>query len=223
MEPSRLRRMLLSASCIAAPLFGIAAAVAVPGLQSSRGAELNAIAQHQHRFYVYALCILLSSYLLVPAVFAVTGLLRESRGRVLAGLLAQIGLVVAIGDAAVELMYWKMGRPGAEHAQMTALAKAYEDAPGSALIYNIGGIAVLVGMTWLGVLLWRSGAVPRWSAVALPLGTAANIAGFASAAQPILVASYVVLVIAFVPVARAVLATPAVSKARVAEVAAVAQ
>jgi hypothetical protein len=33
---------------------------------------------------------------------------------------------------------------------MTALAKAYEDAPGSRMIYRVGGIAVLVGMVWLG-------------------------------------------------------------------------
>ncbi len=222
MEPVRLRRVLLSASCIAAPLVGVAAAVAVPGLQDSRGAELKAIAAHQHRFYVYALCILLSSYLLVPAVLAVTGLLRESSSRVLAGVLTQLGLVVAIGDAAVELMYWKMGRAGADRAQMTALAKAYEDAPGSGLIYSIGGIVVLIGMVWLGVLLWRGGTVPRWSAVALPLGTFANIAGFASAGRPILVASYVVLAIGFVPVARAVLAAPARSTARATEVAALA-
>jgi len=221
-ETVRLRPLLLAAACIAAPLIGVVAAAAVPWLQDSRGAELNAIAQHQHRFYVYALCILLSSYLLVPAVLAVTGLLRESRSRVLAGLLTQLGLVVAIGDAAVELMYWKMGRPGADHHQMTALAKAYEDAPGSGLIYTVGGIAVLIGMVWLGGLLWRSGAVPRWSALALPLGTVANIAGFASAAQAILVVSYLVLLVAFVPVSRAVLAAPAGSNARSAEVAAVA-
>jgi hypothetical protein len=209
MEPVRLRRTLLSAACVAAPLIGVVAAVTVPGLQDSRGAELTAIAQHQNRFYVYALCILLSSYLLVPAVVAVTGLLRESRGRVLAGLLTQAGLVVAIGDSAVELMYWKMGRPGADHAQMTSLAKAYEDAPGSGMVYSIGGIAVLVGMVWLGVLLWRSSAVPRWSAVALPLGTVANIVGFAAASQAVLVGSYLVLALGFVPVARAVLAAGA--------------
>jgi hypothetical protein len=77
-------------------------------------------------------------------------------------------------------------------------------------------------MVWLGVLLWRGGTVPRWSAVALPLGTFANIAGFASAGRPILVASYVVLAIGFVPVARAVLAAPARSTARATEVAALA-
>jgi hypothetical protein len=203
MEPVRIRRSLLAIACVAAPLFGLAAALAVPGLQSNRSAELNAITHHQDRFYLYAICILISSYLLVPAVLAVTGLVRQSRGSVIAGLLAQVGLVIAIGDAAVELMYWQMGRPGADHQQMTALAAHYEDAPGAALIYNVGGIAVVVGLIWLGVLLWRSGAVPRWSAAALPLGTVANIVGFGAASQPALAASYVVLGVGFLPVARA--------------------
>jgi len=203
MDPVRIRHSLLAIACVAAPLFGLAAALAVPGLQSSRSAELTAIAQHHERFYLYAICILISSYLLVPAVLGATGLVRQSRGSVIAGLLAQGGLVIAIGDAAVELMYWQMGRPGADHQQMTALASHYEDAPGSALIYNVGGIAVVAGLIWLGILLWRSGAVPRWSAAALPLGTVANIVGFGAASQPALAASYAVLGIGFLPVARA--------------------
>ena len=223
MEPARLRRSLLGAACIAAPLFGIAAALAVPGLQSNRGAELTAIARHQDRFYLYAICILVSSYLLVPAVLAVTGLLRESRGAVFAGLLTQLGLVVAIGDAAVELMYWQMGRPGADHTQMTALAKHYEDAAGSSLMYNVGGLAVVVGLVWLGVLLWRSGSVPRWSAAALPIATVANVVAFSAASQPVLVASYLLLAAGFAPVARAVRRLPSRPKTRTDGVAAVAQ
>jgi hypothetical protein len=46
----------------------------------------------------------------------------------LAGWLAQFGLLVAIGDAAVELMYWQMGTPHASLAQMAALASRYESA-----------------------------------------------------------------------------------------------
>ena len=209
MDPVRIRRSLLSIACMAAPLFGLAAALAVPGLQSSRSAELNAIAHHQDRFYVYAICMLISSYLLVPAVLAVTGLLPRSAGSAIAGLLAQAGLGVAIGDAAVELMYWQLGRPGANRQQMTALAGSYEGATGASLVYGVGGIAVVVGLVWLGVLLWRSGAVPRWAAAALPLGTIANIVGFGAASQPALAASYVVLGAGFLPVVRALRDAPA--------------
>ena len=99
MESTRLRRGLLASACVAAPVFGIAAAVATPGLQDSRSAELTAISQHSGRFFVYAICILVSSYLLVPALFAVVRLVRTSRWTFAAGLLAQIGMLVAIGDA----------------------------------------------------------------------------------------------------------------------------
>jgi Domain of unknown function (DUF4386) len=203
MESTRLRGGLLASACVAAPVFGIAAAIAVPGLQDSRSAELTAISQHSGQFFVYAICILVSSYLLVPAVFAIIRLVRTNRWSLVAGLLAQVGMLVAIGDAATELMYWQMGAYGADHRQMTALADRYENSAAS-LVYNIGGLAMLVGVVWLGALLWRSRALPRWAAAALPVGALANIAGFTIASQPVLVASYVVLAASLFSAAAAI-------------------
>lgn len=204
METTRLRRGLLASACIAAPAFGLAAAVAAPGLQDSRSAEITAVSQHPGRFFAYAICILVSSYLLVPAVFAIVRLVRTSRWSFVAGLLAQVGMLVAIGDAATELMYWQMGAHGADHQQMAALADRYENSAGVSLVYNIGGLAMLVGLVWLGALLWRSRAVPRWAAAALPVGAFANVAAFTIASQPALVASYVVLAASLASAASAI-------------------
>jgi hypothetical protein len=207
MSAYSLRRTLLASSCVAAPLFGLVAAVATPALKSTRGAEIGAISAAPGRFYVYAVFMLFSSYLLVPAVFGLLGLVKVQRPgwALTAGVLAQAGLLVAIGDAAVELLYWQMGQPGADHQQMAALADRYENASGAALVYSLGGLAMLIGIVLLAVLLWRTRAIPRLAAAALAVGAVTNVFGFAAASRPILIGSYVVLGACLIPAAAAIL------------------
>ena len=134
-------------SLILAPLLGLIAVCAWPTLRSSDRAQIAAIAAHPGRWYVFSLFLLLSTYLLVPAVLALMRLLRQSRPTwaFLAGSLALLGVLVGIGDSATELVYWQMGTRGASLSQMTALAGRYESAPGASLIYMIGGVALLCG------------------------------------------------------------------------------
>ncbi len=135
MSTARIARLTTFWSLLLAPAFGLVAAVALPALRSSRSAEIAAVAAHQQAFYVYGVCILLSSYLLVPAVFGIMHLLPDGRPAwaFLGGGLTQVGLLVAIGDAATELVYWQMGAPGASAAQMSALADRYENAAGASI------------------------------------------------------------------------------------------
>src|SRR5579875_3807434 len=163
MEADRMARAMLAVACVAAPAAGVTAAVAAPALSTSHATEIVQISQHPDRDYVYALFILLSSYLLVPAVFGVGRLFRTDRPRwaVLSVAVAQTGLLIAIGDAAVELMYWQMGRLGGDHVQMTALSDRYESAAGVSLVYSIGGLLTLVGVVSLSIGLWRTRALPR--------------------------------------------------------------
>jgi hypothetical protein len=72
---------------------------------------------------------------------------------------------------------------------------------GTSVLYAIGGLASLVGIAVTSVALWRSRVAPRWAAVALMVATAAQIAAFSGAGQTILIASYVVLLAAFAPIA----------------------
>lgn len=216
MNADRLPRTVMSAALVLAPLTGLVAAVAQPALRATRAEEIDAISAHPDRFYVYALAMTVSSYLLVPALFGVLALVRKHAARwayVAVGI-TQVGLLIAIGDAATELLYWQMGAAGADRTQMVALAERYENSAGTSLIYSLGGLATLVGIALTSVALWRTRVAPRWVAVALMAGTAAQIAGFSGAGQPVLIASYVVLLAAFAHLAvLLVRSTPAPSGA----------
>lgn len=209
MTAGRLTRTALAVSLVLSPVLGLVAAITIPALRSTRAAEIAAIGAHPGAFYIYALAMLVSSYLTVPAFFGVMALLRERAPvwSVLAGGLAQLGLLVAIGDAATELLYWQMGAPDADRGQMVALAERYENAAGASLVYSLGGLAILVGTVLITVALWRTRVVPRWAAVGLLAGSVANIGGFSAASRPLLIASYVVLLAAFARMAVPLLAS----------------
>jgi hypothetical protein len=199
MSARRVSELTLVGSLVLAPLTGLAAALATPALVSSSRSEILAIQHHQGRYYLYAVGILLSSYLLVPAVAAIMRLMPESRPgwTEVAGILTQVGMLVAIGDAATELMFWQMGSSDASTGQMVALADRFESASGSSLIYSIGGLCGLVGCCLLAAALIRTRTAPAWSAVAVPVAFAMNVAGFAAASRLLLAGSYVVLGLAF--------------------------
>lgn len=199
-------RWFLAATLVLAPITGLVAAVASPGLQATVAAQLRAIAAHPTQFHVYALGILVSAYLTVPAVFALTALIGRTSPRwaMAAGGLTQLGVLVAIGDSATESMYGAMGaRPG-ERATMVALSDRYDAATG--WIYSVGGLAVLVGSVLLGIALWQTRALPRWAAVGVPASVIVNIVGFSIASQPVLVLSYLLMLAAFSRAALAIVA-----------------
>ncbi len=206
MTPDSARRGLLAASCITAPLFGLVAALATPSLATSPADEVHAVAASPNAFYVYALCILLSSMLLVPAVFALLALVRPLRpwAALVIGVVAQIGMLVAIGDAASELVFWQMAAHGHDPSAMVSVIESFDNASGASLIYTIGGLCTLTGVLGLGILLWRTHALPVWAAACLPLGAIANIAGFSAGSRPLLAGSYAVLALSLVPAALTV-------------------
>jgi hypothetical protein len=186
-------RLAGAAALVLAPLLGLVAAVATPGLSSTRAGEIAAIGRDPSAFKLYAVTALLSSYLLVPAYFALMALIRtrSPRWSYLAGGLAQAGMLVAIGDAGTELMYSQMGAPSADPAQMTALAERFESF--SSVVYGPGGLFVVAGTVLVGIALWRTRVVPRWTGVALAVSMALNVGGFTAASKPLLIASYLVM------------------------------
>jgi len=204
-------RVGAAAALIAAPLLGLVATCAWPPLRAGERAQIAAIAAQPGRWYIFSLFILLSSIMLVPAVLALMRLLGQTRPvwALVAGCLAQFGILVGIGDSATELMFWQMGAPGASLGQMTALATRYDAAPGAALVFMIGGLAALCGTLLLAAGLWRARAVPAWTAIAVAAGTVANIAGLSAASIPVTIASYALLLAAFGRIALIVRTSPA--------------
>ena len=207
----QLPRTAAAASLITAPLLGLVAACAWPPLRTGDRAQIAAIGAQPGRWYIFSLFLLLSTIMLVPAVLALMRLLGHSRPvwALTAGSLAQLGILIGIGDAATQLMVWQMAAPGASLSQMTALATRYNAAPGTALIFMIGGLATLCGMLLLSAGLWRAHAVPAWTAIAIPAATIANIAGLSANNIPITIASYALLLGAFARIAVIVKNSPA--------------
>jgi hypothetical protein len=205
-----LTRKSCGAAMILAPLLGLASAVIAPPLKSGAGAKLAEIARHQDRWYLYALLITISSWLLVPAVLGLIGLVSERAPRLslIGGALALLGVLVAIGDGTVELMYWQMGAAGVDRAQMAALADRYENAAGSSLPFVIGGLALIAGLVLLAIALWRTGAAPVWAAAGIPAGVVLNIVALSSSSGALVIASNVVLLATLGRIGRTVVVEP---------------
>jgi hypothetical protein len=204
MSARRISRAVSTVSLVLAPAFGIVAALATPALvSSSTEGQLAAVSHHQDRFYVYCLFILLSSYLFVPAIAAIKRLLPASRPgwAEVAYLLTQLSMLVAVGDAASEMIWWQAGSPKASVIEMTALSDRLDAAPGYSWIYTIGGLCGLVGAALLAAALVRLHAAPVWAALTLPVGFVVNIVGFSIPSQAVLVASYVLLTVGLVRLA----------------------
>jgi len=207
----RLPARAAAASLVTAPLLGLVAACSWPPLRAGEWAQITAISVQPGRWYLFTLFILLSSIMLVPAVLALMRLLGQTRPAwaLIAGSLAQLGILVSIADSANGLMLWQMGAPGASLSQMTALAIRYNAAPGTALIFMIGGLATFSGTLLLSAGLWRARAVPAWTAAAIAVAVIANIAGLSASSILVTIASYTLLLAAFGRIAVIVRSSPA--------------
>jgi hypothetical protein len=200
-------RKALGSCLILAPLFLLLSAVVMPAIKSDETAQLDVIARHPDRYYLFTVFILVGGMLLVPALLGLMYMVRE-RATTLAhvgGTLSVLGALIAVGDATSQLVIWQMASPRADRAQMAELLKRFDDTAGSSVVFGVGGLAVLVGVVVLAIALHRSRAVPAWTAVLLAGATVLNLVGFASASTAILVVSSALLLVALGWIGRAVL------------------
>lgn len=203
-------RKTFGVSMLLAPLLSLASAVVSPPLESTMPAKIAEIAQHQDRWYLYAIFITVGAWFFVPSVIGLISTLADGapRASFLGGSLAMLGVLVAIGDGTAELVYWQMGASGADRAQMAALANRYESATGSSLVFTIGGLALLVGLVVLAVALARTRVAPLWAAAAIPIGAIVNIAGFSTSNNLAVIASNLIFLVGFGWIARLLLTAP---------------
>ena len=194
-DPARFARTVLGGSMIGAAVLMLGASLAWPAIKSDEAAQLAVIAQHPTRYYLCTILILGSSMLLVPALI---GLMRMSVERSpvlsnLGGALSLLGALVAVGDSASQLVIWQMGARGADRAQMAALLHRFDNVAGSALVFTVGGLTIVVGIVLLSIALYRARAVPAWTSVGLVAGMVLNIVGFSAGSAGVLIVSSVVL------------------------------
>jgi hypothetical protein len=182
---------------VAAPLFFLFSGLAVPALKNGESDQLSLIAAHPNGWYMFTLFSILGSLFLVPAAVALMTLTRDGAPRtaILGGGLLQLGAFVALIDSATQLVYWKMGSPAADRAQMIALLHRYENAPAASVIFMVGALALVAGSVLLALALTRARTAPLWIGVLLPLGVVANIAAFVASSRPLLIGSSLVLLV----------------------------
>lgn len=202
-DPHMLPKLTFAVSLVLAPLVYLLSTLVAPPLESNEASQLAQMAAHPDRTYLFALLTVIGSMLLLPAVLGITRLVGEDvpwPGYIGAGLTG-LGVLIAIGDSFGLLWNWQMSAPETDRTQMAALLHRFDNTSGIALVFTIGGLALVAGCVLLGIALWRSDAVPHFAAVALPAGTIANIAGFSSNSRLLLDISALILLAAFLPVA----------------------
>lgn len=194
-------------SLVLAPLFSLASALVSPALKSDEGAQLDVIAQHPDRWYVFTLLLLIGSILLVPALLGIASLVAEKAPRLgyVGGALAVLGSLIAIGDVMSQFMSWQMVAKGADHAQMAALLKRFDDATGVGTVFSVGGVAVVIGTLMLTIGLIRARIAPAWAAIGLSLAVIVNLVGFTDASNGLVAVSWALLLTAMGYIGRIVL------------------
>jgi hypothetical protein len=200
-------KTVVGVSLIAAPLILLASALISPEIKSSEADELAVIAQDPRRYYLFTVLIFVSTALWVPLVLGLIYMVRERSAALgnVGGSLALIGTLIGIGDAISQLFIWQMVSPGADRAQMVALLTRFDNAAGAAIIFRIGGPALVVGTVILSIALYRARAVPAWAAVGMAVGTFLNIAGFVASSTFVVIISSAVLLVSLGWIGRLVL------------------
>jgi hypothetical protein len=195
--PSRAAALCL----IAAPLTWLVGQLVSPGQANDAPAELALAGSHPDRWAASMALVAIGSMLLIAALPALHRLTR-SRLSLVAAVLLGYANIVAASDAINEIGVRSMAVPSADHAQMIALMDRVE-AGASAPFFVTGGLSFMLGALLLSVALWRSRAVPAWSAALIGASFVVNLVGWAGASSALVAGSAGAMLIALAPAAGA--------------------
>lgn len=177
-DANNFRRSVAGLSLIAAPLVGLVGALFIPQYTGSLGAELTAISEHTGRWLVGNFLILLSFFLLIPAMLGILQLLRHrsvALGHIGVALVL-LGLFfhgAIIGFALVEA---PLVESGLSRTEMVAFAERMYEGPAFIMILA-PFIGFYLGLIILAVALWRAKVVPIWIAGLIVVGLLSEFAG----------------------------------------------
>jgi hypothetical protein len=158
---------------------------------SGSAADIFGAASQLHGRTVGSAALLLAtSLLIVPAVFGLVRTLRD-RGRRIGHAAAVLGLMGALGHAALAALYlaWAaMPSASADSGQMIALVERMNDSSSFALVLPLI-VAFPVSLVVLFIALVRGGVASRW---ALAPTLAAPVAGIAAGSTSIALACFLI-------------------------------
>jgi hypothetical protein len=163
---------------IAAPLVGLVGALLLPQYTDGLDEELANISAHTERWLAGNFLVLLSFFLMVPAVLGLLNLLRErsvALGHVGAAL-ALLGIFfhgAIIGYSLVEAPLVESGFERARVVEFTT--RMYESSAFIMILAPFVGFSL--GMTILAVALWRAKVVPVWISVLIVMGLLSEFVG----------------------------------------------
>lgn len=165
------RRVMAGLCLILAPLVLALAQLVHPG--QGEGGFVQTMVDNPGRVEAASLLVILSSVLFVPALVGVLRLMRD-RGSVLGLVGVGLALIGAIGHAVwagFEIVLVWMANSEIDRAQLSAAVNGGPPSGiGFTLILLMFVAGFFLGLIFLTVGLWRSGAVPRWAAVLVVVG-----------------------------------------------------
>lgn len=179
-DAANFRRTLTAICLIGAPLFFAAAELlSPPGTDSMDPAAILAQISQYHDQEM--LTIILSSIAAILFIPLAVGLIHtfSERGVVLGHLgggMIVLSSVLIIGLNGVNFVLWGMAAPGMNQAAMVPAMAAMMNNPILGVLF-LGHWLFTFGILFLGIALWRSGAVPRWAGITLVLTVILEVGG----------------------------------------------
>ncbi len=177
-DANNFRRSVTGLTLVAAPLVGLVGALLLPQYTGGLDGELANISAHTERWLAGNFLVILSFFLMVPAVLGVLHLLRErsvALGHIGAAL-ALLGIFfhgVIIGYSLVEA---PLVESGFERARVVEFTEHMYESPGFIMILA-PFMGFFLGMTILAVALWRAKVVPVWISALIVIGLLSEFVG----------------------------------------------
>lgn len=179
------------------------AVVTADGQAADTAAYLELLREHDTLVEVGSALGLLACLCLVPAVWAVTGRLRELRPRLAStgGWLMGSGYVMGVALSVEALLALSVARSDQSPAGLVDGIDHHMTTTATGM-WTVFGIGALLGGLVLGVAMLRRADVPRWCGPALIASEPVRVIGLLSGVEVLTALASVLILLAFVGVLR---------------------
>ena len=196
-----LRKQIGGLAMLAAPVFGLVGIAVAPALDSNEREWLDNIAEATNRAWFGQIMLVLSLGFAVFAVLALVHMLRERESTYgdVGGALAVFGIVLAAIYSGAVGMTIEVNNSLVGTGYAAEIVKDAADNP-IAITGLVGLVAFGVGLLVLAVGLYRAQVVPVMTSLGIGLFAVGLVIGYQVLSTPLVIASFVVLTVALLPV-----------------------